>query len=133
MLNYSSLANDCGISQPSEKAWLSILEASFVVFIELKALPSGSGAVFFENGQVRVPGLAGILNPIRDSQDRLYIYTDNISVNDGERQPIPFVIGEELRAIDPDGREKRLRIFDVTGRSALVEYHATHGRKESDL
>ena len=102
MLNYSSLANDCGISQPSEKAWLSILEASFVVFIELKALPSGSGDVFFENGQGRVPGLAGILNPIRDSQDRLYIYTDNISVNDGERQPIPFVIGEELRAIDPD-------------------------------
>ena len=32
LLNHSSLANDCGISQPSAKAWLGILEASFIVF-----------------------------------------------------------------------------------------------------
>ena len=32
LLNYSSLADDCGISQPTAKAWFSILEASFVVF-----------------------------------------------------------------------------------------------------
>lgn len=32
LLNYSSLAVDCGISQPTAKAWLSILETSFVVF-----------------------------------------------------------------------------------------------------
>ena len=32
LLNYSSLANDCGVSQPTAKAWLNILEASFVAF-----------------------------------------------------------------------------------------------------
>ncbi len=32
LLNYSSLAGDCGISQPTAKAWINILEASFVVF-----------------------------------------------------------------------------------------------------
>ncbi len=32
LLNYSSLAGDCGISQPTAKAWLSILEASFIAF-----------------------------------------------------------------------------------------------------
>ncbi|MYI06555.1 MAG: ATP-binding protein [Gemmatimonadetes bacterium] len=32
LLNYSSLAGDCGISQPTAKAWLSILEATFIVF-----------------------------------------------------------------------------------------------------
>ena len=32
LLNYSSLADDCGISQPSAKAWLNILETSFIVF-----------------------------------------------------------------------------------------------------
>lgn len=31
LLNYSALASDCGISQPTAKAWLSILEASFLV------------------------------------------------------------------------------------------------------
>lgn len=32
LLNYSSLAGDCGISQPTAKSWLSILEATFIVF-----------------------------------------------------------------------------------------------------
>ena len=32
LLNYSSLANDCGISQPTAKNWLSILETSYIVF-----------------------------------------------------------------------------------------------------
>lgn len=32
LLNYSSLADDCGVSQPTAKAWLSVLEAGFVVF-----------------------------------------------------------------------------------------------------
>jgi len=32
LLNYSSLAADCGISQPTAKAWLSILETSFIAF-----------------------------------------------------------------------------------------------------
>ena len=32
LLNYSSLATDCGVSQPTAKAWLNVLEASFLVF-----------------------------------------------------------------------------------------------------
>ncbi len=32
LLNYSSLADDCGVSQPTAKAWLSTLETSFIVF-----------------------------------------------------------------------------------------------------
>ena len=32
LLNLNSLASDCGITQPTAKAWLSILEASFVTF-----------------------------------------------------------------------------------------------------
>ncbi|MXX96644.1 MAG: ATP-binding protein [Rhodothermaceae bacterium] len=32
LLNLSSLAGDCGISQPTAKAWFSVLEASFITF-----------------------------------------------------------------------------------------------------
>lgn len=39
LLNYSSLAADAGLSQPTAKAWLSILEASFIAF----RLPAWSG------------------------------------------------------------------------------------------
>ena len=32
LINHLSLASDCGVSQPTAKAWLSILEATFIVF-----------------------------------------------------------------------------------------------------
>ena len=32
LVNYSSLADDCGVSQPTVRAWLSVLETSFIVF-----------------------------------------------------------------------------------------------------
>ncbi len=32
LVNYSALANECGISQPTAKSWLEILEASYLVF-----------------------------------------------------------------------------------------------------
>lgn len=41
LLNFSSLAADAGIAQPTAKKWLSILEASFIVF----QLPSYAGNV----------------------------------------------------------------------------------------
>jgi predicted AAA+ superfamily ATPase len=41
LLNLSSMASDCGISQPTAKAWASVLEASFIAF----RLPSYHGNV----------------------------------------------------------------------------------------
>jgi hypothetical protein len=32
LLNFSSLAADCGVSQPTAKSWSSVLEASFIAF-----------------------------------------------------------------------------------------------------
>lgn len=32
LLNLNSLANDCGISQPTAKSWISVLESSYIVF-----------------------------------------------------------------------------------------------------
>ena len=33
LLNLSALANDCGVTQPTAKAWLSVLEASYVLHL----------------------------------------------------------------------------------------------------
>lgn len=33
LLNLNALANDCNISQPTARAWLSILESSYIVFL----------------------------------------------------------------------------------------------------
>ena len=32
LMNLNSLANECGISQPTAKSWLSILESSYIIF-----------------------------------------------------------------------------------------------------
>lgn len=41
LLNFSQLSNDCGIAQPTAKAWFSVLEASFIAF----RLPSFSSNI----------------------------------------------------------------------------------------
>jgi len=32
LLNLNSLANDCGVSQPTAKSWISVLESSYIVY-----------------------------------------------------------------------------------------------------
>ena len=89
--------------------------------LELHRLPGG-GSVIFSEATGHVPGVTGRLNPKRDTHDRTYLYASNIAINQGQQQPVHFLLGEELRLTDANGREKIVRIIDIVGRSALVEY-----------
>ena len=89
--------------------------------LELRPLPDGGSAVFSE-AVGHLPILKGRLNPIRDAHDKTYLYASNIAINQGQPQPVHFAPGEELRLTDADGREALVRILDVVGRSALLEY-----------
>ncbi len=91
--------------------------------LELHASPQGGSAIFPE-AVGHLPGLRGRLNPKLDALDRTYLYADNISINDGTQQPVHFAIGEDLRLTDAYGYELLVRIVDIAGRSALVEYRA---------
>ena len=84
-------------------------------------MPEG-GAVIFPEGTGHVPRLTGRLNPIRDTLDRTYLYASSIAINEGRQQPVHFVPGENVRLTDADGQKMRVRIVEVLGRSALVEY-----------
>ena len=66
--------------------------------------------------------MKGRLNPIRDTHDRTYLYASNIVIDEGKQQPVQFIPGEELQLTDAEGTELRVRIVDIVGRSALVEY-----------
>lgn len=89
--------------------------------LELTSLPGG-GSVIFYDAVGSVPGLDGWINPIRDPLDRIYLYTFNVAVNGGERHPVEFSLGEDLRLTDASGTERSVRIAEIQGRSALVEY-----------
>ena len=89
--------------------------------IELEPLPGGGGVILSEDSG-QIPGMKGSLNPIRDNLDRTYLYASNIAINQGEQQPVHFVLGEGLRLTDVNGVEMTGRIVEIVGRSALVEY-----------
>ena len=89
--------------------------------VELDDLPAG-GAVIFPEGTGYIPGVAGRLNPIRDGRDRTYLYASNVAIERGRPQPVHFVLGEELSLTDAEGREVLVRMVDIAGSSALLEY-----------
>jgi predicted AAA+ superfamily ATPase len=76
LLNLNNLANECGISQPTAKSWLSILESSYIIFL----LPP-----YFENFNKRIvkspklyfydTGLVSFLLGLRKKDD-----LDNLSL-----------------------------------------------------
>ena len=95
--------------------------------LELNAVPPGGGAVVFPESTGDLPGLEGRLNPILDALDRTYLYASNIAINQGQPQPVHFLLGEDLRLTDADGNELWARVVAMAGRSALVEYHPFNG------
>ena len=91
------------------------------LLLEVRPLPGG-GAAIFPRATGNLPGLRGRLNPVRDALDRTYLYADNIAVEEGRQQPVPFRRGKAIRLTDAHGAELSATIVDIVGRSALLEY-----------
>ena len=97
------------------------LPSSVPLAVELNALPDGGSAIF-EGGTGHLPSLTGRLNPIRDSLDRTYLYASNIAINEGKPQPVHFALNEDLHLVDSNGVKCLVRIVEILGRCALVQY-----------
>lgn len=96
------------------------------LMVDLEPLNSG-GSVIFTRGSGYLPGLHGRLNPRHDTSDRTYIYADNIAIDDGRQQPVPFRLGKPLRLTDAYGNELSLTIVDIVSQCCLVEYRPYNG------
>lgn len=96
--------------------------------LELAPMP-GSGSIIFPEATGSLPGLSGRLNPIRDVLDRTYLYASNIAIDHGKQQPVHFSLGEDLHLTDAEGRETIVRVVNVVGRSALLEYCPVTGEE----
>ena len=108
-----------GFRAELEKEWTP---AQRPLALELTSIPGG-GSVIFREATGHIPGLSGRLNPIRDTLDRTYLYASNISINEGKQQPVHFIFGEDLLLTDSYGNEALVRVVDIEGRSALLEYY----------
>ncbi len=89
--------------------------------IEVEPLPRG-GSIAFPLGTGRVPGLAGRLRAFRDEGGQPRIYADNVAVNGGHRQPVAFRLDEDMHLMDAEGGERRVRVREIVGRAALIDY-----------
>lgn len=70
-----------------------------------------------------IPGLQGRLNPILDSSNRMYLYADNIAINNGENQPVNFSLNEPMLLEDSQGVVMSLIFRFINGRTtALIDY-----------
>ncbi len=99
------------------------LPSAGALALDVSPLPRG-GSVIFPESTGNLPGLKGRLNPIRDTQDRTYLWASGIAIDRGRPQPVHFVPGEVLRLTDPDGVVRLVSVVEIAGRSALVEHWA---------
>ena len=86
-------------------------------------LPSGknTGSVIcMSTGYI--PNLAGRLNPILDSNNRTYLYAENIAINGGENQPVKFTVNEPFELEDSNGVVMQVQVLHIQGRTSLLEY-----------
>jgi len=92
--------------------------------LNLQRLPKGGSTIFPEPSGY-VAGLSGRLVPLREPDDRTYLYANDVAINEGKPQPVAFHFGEELKLSDRSGNEMTIRVFDIMGLSALIEYWRT--------
>ena len=89
--------------------------------IELRELPSGGSAVFTEEGG-RLLRLQGRLDPVLDNLDRMYLYANNVTIDEGKQQPVHFKLKQPLRLTDVGGVDMSMRFIEMIGTTALLEY-----------
>ena len=107
-----------GFAAHLERNWIP---AERELHVELTPL-AGGGAVIFEEATGHVPGLSGRLRPELDRHGRTRLHATNMAVNGDRRGPFHFRLGEEMRLADAHGNEALVRIAEIVGRCALVEY-----------
>lgn len=107
-----------GFEAHLERDWIP---AERTLVVNLTPLQDG-GATIFPNATGYIPGLAGRLNPILDTVNRTYLYADNVAINGGQTQPVSFQLGKDMHLADAEGKELLVRVIEILGSSALVEY-----------
>lgn len=89
--------------------------------IKLSKFPNAGSVIIQNTGYIN--GLQGRLNPILDSFKRMYLYADNIAINEGEPQPVTFALNEPIVVEDSRGVIMKLIFKYINGHTtALIDY-----------
>lgn len=90
--------------------------------LQIELTPSEVSAIVIPEGTGYIPALEGRLNPIKDGENRTYLYANNIAINEGAAQPVNFCVGEDMSLRDADGNETTIKVMAIQGNSSLIQY-----------
>lgn len=80
------------------------------------------GSLIIANRAGHLPGIRGRLNPKLDSLDRMYLYADNVAINEGQKQPVHFALNEPVRLTDSLGASATLWFREMVGASCVFDF-----------
>ncbi len=93
-----------------------------VITLKLEPASDDRRALLFTSSTGYIPGMEGRLNPVHDDLGRLYVYTDNIAIDDKVQHPAPFQLNQPLQMIDVYGVETTARFLVAAPEFSLIEY-----------
>lgn len=74
------------------------------------------------HGTGYIPGLEGRLNPILDTDNRMYLYADNIAIGSGVQQPATFQVNVPFELEDSNGFVMQVQVLHIQGKTSLLQY-----------
>ena len=89
--------------------------------VRMRPLQDG-GSLIIANHTGHLPGVQGRLNPILDNLDRMYLYADNVAINDGQNQPVHFALDEPVRLTDSLGASATVWFREMIGASCVFDF-----------
>ena len=87
----------------------------------MRPAPAG-GSLIIAHRSGHLAGIQGRLDPILDHLDRMYLYADNVAINDGMAQPVHFALNEPVRLTDALGASATIRFREMLGASCIFDY-----------
>lgn len=116
-----------GFSAETRYGWWPTDQA---LALQLNPLIDGGASIIPESSG-HIPGLAGKLTLERDTLDHVLLSAPDLKINGGQQQPVSVEFGVDLRIEDHENQEMLLRVVDIMGQSALVEYRKVRAQRES--
>ena len=98
--------------------------------LAMQPTPNG-GSQIIANRTGNLASIHGRLNPILDNLDRMYLYADNVAINDGVQQPTHFKLHEPVRLTDSLGNTATVWFREMLGASCVFDYR-TNDAAEPD-
>lgn len=122
--DYKGVGAKLYIAAPNHEALVKTYpKTGGVLNITLKASLTKHSVIIHSAGPL--PGIAGRINPILDSLDRMYLYSTQIGLKEGQKdakQPMSFALNQPIEAISSTGSPFKIWIVDIGQRISLVEY-----------